>query len=159
MKHLAFSFILFVAGLGCVQAQTTIIEELESNSNPAEGVIHIESDSAITALIGTPNNRLIASESYDYIERSGFRIQVFMGNDHNTARSEASSKQASIKEVFPDLATYLTYEAPNWKLSAGDFTTREEATFFKQQLQKEFPQFGKEMYIIVDKIKLPIEKQ
>jgi hypothetical protein len=159
MKHSVFSLILFAVGFNCVQAQTSIIEELESNSNPADGVIHIESDSAITALIGTPNNRLITSESYSYIERSGFRIQVFMGNDHNTARSEASSKQASIKDAFPDLSTYLTYEAPNWRLLAGDFTTREEATVFKQQLQKEFPQFGKEMYIIVDRIKLPIEKQ
>jgi hypothetical protein len=159
MKPVIFSFIFLVAGFVCIQAQTTIVEELESNSDFADGIIHVESDPAITALIGAPNNRLTASENYDYIERSGFRIQVFMGNDHQTARSEASSKQASIKEFFPDLTTYLTYDAPNWRLLAGDFITREEATVFQQQLQKKFPLFGKEMYIIVDKIKLPIEIQ
>jgi hypothetical protein len=158
MNRTVFLLIFFLSGLVCVPAQTTIVEELVSNTNPAEGVIHIESDPAITALIGIPTHRLIAGENYDYIEHSGFRIQVFMGNDHNTARSEASSKQASIKGVFPNLTTYLTYDAPNWKLLAGDFATQEEATVFKQQLQKEFPQFGKEMYIVVDKIKLPIER-
>jgi hypothetical protein len=40
----------------------------------------------------------------------------------------------------------------------GDFITREEATFFKEILQKEFPQFGKEMYIVTDRINMSVEK-
>ncbi|MDR0412905.1 MAG: SPOR domain-containing protein [Dysgonamonadaceae bacterium] len=159
MKQIVFSFLLLVAGFGCLRAQATIVEELKSDANPADGVIRIESDAAITALVGMPNSRLIAAENHDYIERAGFRIQVFMGNDHQTARSEASSKQASIREIFPELSTYLIYEAPNWRLLAGDFAYREEAVIFQQQLQKRFPQFGKEMYIVADKIKFPVENR
>ncbi|GHT88057.1 hypothetical protein FACS189474_2500 [Bacteroidia bacterium] len=151
------TILVVVFSLNSIQAQN-IIDDLQSITNASEGVIRIESDPAITALIGTPNNHIDPNKNYDYAERSGYRIQVFMGNSPGKARSEATSKQATIKESFPDLATYLIYESPNWKLLAGDFITREEANLVKQQLQREFPQFGKEMYVIVDKIKLPIER-
>ncbi|MCC8146966.1 MAG: SPOR domain-containing protein [Bacteroidales bacterium] len=159
------SFLTVLCCLFCctlLQAQSrsaNIIIELESNSSGSEGVIHIESDPAITALIGKPNSQTeILSADHDLIERTGYRLQIYMGNNPSRARSEASSRKASIENVFPELKTYLTYEAPNWKLVAGDFISREEATVFKQQLQKEFPQFGKEIYIVVDKIKIPVER-
>jgi hypothetical protein len=155
----AMTILLILFSLNEMQAQTSIIEDLQSVSSLSEGVIHIESDAAITALIGTPSSRVSStSGTSDYAERTGYRIQVFMGSAPSTARSEASSKQAAIRNSFPEIATYLTYNAPNWKLLAGDFLTREEATIFKQQLQREFPQFGREMYIVVDKIKIPVEK-
>ena len=156
MKHWYISGLFFcIVSLCSIQAQTRITDDLQARTSASEGVIRITSDPAITALLGTPANQ---TSSYDYIERKGYRIQVFMGSNPNSARGEASSKQASINAAFPDYATYLTYEAPNWKLSVGDFLTREEAAVFKQQLQKEFPAFGKETYIIVDKVKIPIEK-
>ncbi|GHT78929.1 hypothetical protein AGMMS50262_22100 [Bacteroidia bacterium] len=145
-------------GLCAIQAQTRIIEDLQAQKSDTEGIIKVVSDPAITDLLGSPGNQTNSQGNYDYFERTGYRIQVFMGNNPKTARGEATNKQTSIKSAFPDLATYLTYEAPNWKLSAGDFLTREEAAVFKQQLQKQFPEFGKEMYIIVDKVKIPVEK-
>jgi hypothetical protein len=153
----AMTIFLVVFSLSSIQAQN-IIDDLQSTTNASEGVIRIESDPAITALIGNPGNRMDPNKNYDFAERSGYRIQVFMGNNPGKARSEATYKQAAIKEAFPDLPTYLSYDAPNWKLLAGDFITREEANLVKQQLQREFPQFGKEIYIIVDKIKIPIER-
>jgi hypothetical protein len=134
----------------------TIIDDLQSNSNPSEGVVRIECDPAINALIGTPYERNTPDGSYEFTERSGYRIQVFMGNNPGAARSEANSRQSSIKDAFPDLGAYLTYDAPNWKLVVGDFITREEANVVKQQLQREFPHFGKELYIVPDKIKVPV---
>jgi hypothetical protein len=147
--------VLLVAFSISLNAQN-IIDDLQSTSNPSEGVIRIESDPAITALIGTPTGRFNPDGGYEYTERSGFRIQVFMGNNAGSARSEANYRQSAIKELFPDLGVYLTYDAPNWKLVVGDCITREEANVIKQQLQQEFPRFGKEMYIIPDKIKVPV---
>lgn len=161
-KRFSFLIVLiYLLGVYTSNAQnqsTNIIDELESNTNSSEGVIHIESDPSITALIGKPANQIAKTGNYDYIERNGFRLQIYMGNNPRTARSEAFSRQVSIKSIFPDVETYLNYDTPNWKLLAGDFVSREEATIFKQQLQKEFPQFGKEIYIITDQIKVPIEK-
>jgi len=143
------------------QNKAHIIDDLQSNTNASEGSIRVVSDPAITALLGKPSSQAKSQEgtgdASNFVERTGFRIQIFMGNNPNTARSEAYSKRTSINTSFPDLTTYLSYEAPNWKLLAGDFVTREEATVFKQQLQREFPQFGKEMYIIVDKIRVSIK--
>ncbi|MCL1937553.1 MAG: SPOR domain-containing protein [Candidatus Azobacteroides sp.] len=158
-KIFLLTFSLFALGSVSIQAQKTIIESLESHSSDAEGVVHIETDSAIAALIGKPSAQFSnASGTTEQIERTGFRIQAFMGGDPGTARSEASSRRSLIERSFPRTPTYLSYEAPNWKLLVGDFLSREEATMFKQQLQKKFPQFSKELSITAEKIKFSVEK-
>ncbi|MDR1526714.1 MAG: SPOR domain-containing protein [Dysgonamonadaceae bacterium] len=137
----------------------TIIDDLQSQIHPSDGVIRIESDPAITALIGKPGVRPDANGDSDFTERSGYRIQVFMRNGNDpSVRPEATARQASIRSAFPELPAYLLYEAPNWRLIVGDFITREEANMIKQRLQREFPQFGKEMYIISDVIRFPVER-
>jgi hypothetical protein len=155
--------ILLLAGamLGMMLATAsaqTIIDDLQMQEDPSEGVIRIESDSTVTALIGKPGALLEAGGVYGSAERTGYRIQVFMGNDPRSARAEATAKQSSIRNTFPELPAYLLYESPNWRLLVGDFMTREEANIVKLRLQREFPQFGKEMYVISDKIKVPVER-
>ncbi|MDR2804728.1 MAG: SPOR domain-containing protein [Dysgonamonadaceae bacterium] len=147
-----FFFALNVASL---PAQT-IIDELQTQTDPSKGVIRIESDPAISALIGKPSVLPDEDGRSEVSERSGYRIQVLMSRSEK-ARAEATSKQAAIRNAFPELPAYLLYEAPNWRLVVGDFVTREEANLIKQRLQREFPEFGKEMYIISDKIKIPVE--
>jgi len=158
MRQKFFLLILFLFALSFVsiQAQKTIIDSLESQSSDSNAVIRVVSDLSISALIGKPSARSVNSTGP--IERTGYRIQVFMGNDPGTARSDASSRRSSIESAFPHTATYLTYEAPNWKLVVGNFLSREEATIFKEQLQKKFPQFAKELQITVEKIKFSVEK-
>jgi hypothetical protein len=138
--------------------QETIINTLELSDDGA-GRIVVKSDPAITALIGKPSSKVKSdSDNYDIVKANGFRVLVFLGNDPKKSRSEAFARQNLIKTTFIDMATYIDYDAPNWKVLAGDFVTREDATLFKEKLQKEFPQFGKEIYIINDKINLFIEK-
>jgi len=149
--------VLCVISMNNLRAQT-IIDDLQSQANDSDGVIRIECDSAIIALIGKPNSQFVTNGNTDYMERNGYRIQVFMGNDPKTAQSEANSKQLAIQTVFPELSAYQRYEAPNRKLLVGDFVTREEANVYIQRLRKEFPDFGKEMYIVTDKIRLFIER-
>ena len=139
-----------------IHAQT-IINYLQSQTSASDGVIRIECDPAIIALIGKPQGE--ANGSLNATERLGFRIQVFMGNSSNAqSRPEANSRQAAIQNTFPELSTYLRYDAPNWRLLVGDFITREEANLFRQRIQKEFPQFGKETYVVTDRIKLLIDR-
>ena len=132
----------------------TIVDDLQSHTNVSDGIIRIRCDSAIIALIGKPNSQFAADGSSNFVERNGYRIQVFM----EKVRAEASSKQQSVQNAFPELSADLRYEAPNWRLLVGDFISYNEAISFQQRLQKEFPQFGKEMYIVSDKIKLYIER-
>ena len=134
----------------------TMIDELQSQTKASDGMIRIECDSSIIALIGKPNGMVAGA---DFVERIGFRVQLVIwgGANAQKARVEADSKQTAIRSAFPELSTYLRYDAPNWKLLIGDCLTREEAGGIQQRLQKEFPQFGKEMYIVTDKIRLYIE--
>ncbi|MDR1683139.1 MAG: SPOR domain-containing protein [Candidatus Symbiothrix sp.] len=150
MKYL-YTILLTVCVLN-ISAQT-IIDELQANVDSSEGVIRVECSPAIAALIGTPIPSS-AENREETITRPGFRVQVFMGSKPGAARAEATSKQNTIKEQFPELPVYMTYNAPNWKLTVGDFTTREEANLVKQQLQRAFPEFGQEMYLVSATIKM-----
>ena len=162
MKQKFILFLLLVSGsfLSGIQAQVryvTIIDELET-SVPGEGVVKITADPKIKELIGLLLPE-ISADKENFITTKGFRIQVFMSNDR-TARGEITAKINLIKEVFSDseIAVYDKYDAPNWKLLAGDFLTREEADVFRQKLQKTIPQLGKEMYVVQDNIKISINR-
>ena len=158
-KIFLFTFTLCILYLGPVVAQDTIVDALESSTSASEGIIKIESDPAITALLGKPNAKKEGNmSSFDATQTSGFRILVFMGNHPKNSRAEAFKKESLVKSVFVDMSTYVNYEAPNWKLVVGDFMTQEEATLFKEILQSEFPQLKREMYIVADKINIPTEK-
>ena len=161
MKHTFILFLLLTAGF-CfaeIQAQVkqvTIIDDLETFV-PGDGIIQIISDPKITALIGILSPETSVGED-NYIKTNGFRIQVFMSNNSQTARKEITDKSSLIKEIFPEIAIYQDYAAPNWKLLVGDFMTKEEADVFRQKLQKTIPGLGKEMYIVPDKINIPVQK-
>jgi hypothetical protein len=158
LKLFLFSFVFVSSSFNLTWAQETIIEALETLV-ANEGSIEIDSDPAITALLGKPNAKMKSdSGNYDIIKVNGFRILVFIGNNPKKSKTEAFDRQNQIKTAFSDTETYITYDSPNWRVLVGDFITREEATFFKEMLQKEFPNFGKEMYIVADKINMPVEK-
>jgi hypothetical protein len=158
MRLLFFLPILLACALLASPARAqTIIDDLQAQTNPSDGIIRIASDSAITALIGKPNSAVNRLDSLSS-DRNGYRIQVFMGGNARDSRTEATAKQTAIRSEFPELPAYLFYDAPNWRLLVGDFMTREEANIIKLQLQRKFPHFGKEMYIIADTIKIPLEQ-
>ncbi len=51
---------------------------------------------------------------------SGFRIQIIQDNNRENARKE----KAAFLYKFPNVDIYETYEAPFFKIRAGDFQTR-----------------------------------
>lgn len=155
--RLIFILFLLSSTIAFSQSAETIVDALEDNKSGSGSVV-IESDSDIDKLLGTPNKRAEADEDYVMAKMSGFRILAYMSNDQRKAKGEASRRRSLITEEFSSIGTYLNYDSPNWKLLVGDFLTREEATLFKQQIQKIFPQLGKEMYIVPDIINVPVEK-
>ena len=64
--------------------------------------------------------------------------------------------EEEIKELFPDIPTYVTYNAPFWKLRVGDFRSHEEAYQLMRQLMEAFPDYAKEMYIVKEEVKIPL---
>lgn len=160
-------FLLLIVALFCfsvvglkAQAQN-IISDLET-PKAGEGTVRIICDPEIVELLGMPTSSPRPSESGTasgnaMATAAGYRIQIYMDNSPK-AKNEATRIESLFKETFPNVGTYVRYNAPNWKVLVGDFRTQEEANSFKQSIQGSLPEYGKEMYIIPSRINLPGQK-
>lgn len=157
--------ILFLSFTFWVDAQTSrqkneILKELNSRG-PGKGNVTVYEDESIKQILGRPMGppRTIYSDaegSVQYYKMRGFKIQAFSGNDQRTSRDEANRKQSLITNQYPDHEAVVLFETPFWRLRVGNFQSRPEAEAALQQLRESFPSFGKEMYIVVDEVKIPV---
>ena len=161
-----FLRVLFVSAQQPVQSDTgkeksaTIIEELNSNQ-PAQGNVTVYQDEAIKGILAKPAPRNLpvyssGDGSSQYVKMRGYKIQVFSGNDQRKSKDEAYYKQKLINDSFDDIETVVYFNSPRWILRAGNFRTREEANIILKEIMRQFPNFGKEMYIISDTVKIPL---
>jgi hypothetical protein len=77
----------------------------------------------------------------------GYRVQIYSGSN----RKEAFDTQSLFQAEYPDVRTYVIYREPNFKVRAGDFRTRLEATKLMEELRHTFTG----MFIISETINLP----
>ncbi|HRU13054.1 MAG TPA: SPOR domain-containing protein [Dysgonamonadaceae bacterium] len=56
------------------------------------------------------------------------------------------------------METVVLFDSPFWRLRVGNFKTREEAEQVLDELRTAFPSFGKEMYIVTDEVKIPVDQ-
>lgn len=82
----------------------------------------------------------------------GYRVQIFADNNARTAKDEARAKALAIKEQLPHLATYVTYEAPYWRLRVGDFRSETDAEAAAAEIKHYFPSISREVRVVRDKI-------
>lgn len=82
----------------------------------------------------------------------GYRVQVFADNNARTAKDEARSKAVAIREQLPHLATYVTYEAPYWRLRVGDFRSESDAEAAAAEIKHYFPNISREVRVVRDRI-------
>lgn len=132
----------------------SIIEFLES-PKIGQGSIRIFQSPAIRTLVKLRPNSLNTSDiTGGYSVLSGFKVQVYSGNASNS-KAIAQQRSAMVQGMFPDLETELQYKAPFWRVRAGNFITQVEANEYLNVLKKEFPRYGKEMYVVRATIKIP----
>ena len=110
-------------------------------------------------LVGTR----IDSVNINVVERKaclvtkGDRVQVYSGTNRRKFRGETMDKQKKIKKLYPYVRTYVTDNAPFWKLHVGDYRSYEEASYMLRSLRETFPQIRNEIYIIEDEIRLLLD--
>jgi hypothetical protein len=78
----------------------------------------------------------------------GFRIQVYATTDH----LEAERKKEDLA-IALDNKVYVVYEAPYYKLRAGNFLKEEDA----KKLKKTIAELGYDAYIVKSKIRAPAQ--
>jgi hypothetical protein len=119
------------------------------------GTVIIRQSEEIRNLVGT--RCFTGDNTANTLTTMGYRIQVFAGNNRGYSRAEAFEKANEIKEVFPELSTYVTYPVPFWRLRVGDFRAIEEARFALHRLSLTFPAYAKEMYIVREDIRISLD--
>ena len=81
----------------------------------------------------------------------GYRLMVLNTNK----REDAIAAKTKVYTYFPELKSYLTYQAPFFRLKAGNFKTRDEADKYKKEMA---PLFPKGVFILNDTIEVKGEK-
>lgn len=135
----------------------TIFDELAIRKG-GKGLVTIHQSDEIRQLVGARKSGkdVETTNNETFLKIQGFRTQVFSGNNQRKSKDEAFRKEKEIKELFPDMPTYVTYNAPFWKLRVGDFRSHEEAYHALRLLMAAFPSYAKEMYIVKEEVKIPL---
>ncbi|MDR2815293.1 MAG: SPOR domain-containing protein [Proteiniphilum sp.] len=167
--HLSYTILLLllIGFTGSAYAQSSpqkkeILRELNSAVS-GKGHISVYEDESITHVLGrpmTPPRTVYTGNdgATQYYRIRGYKIQAFSGNDQRTSKNEAQHKQQLINNAYPDLETVVLFESPFWRLRVGNFENRSDAEEVLKEMVKSFPSFGKEMYIVVDEVKIPVSQ-
>ena len=134
-----------------------IIDALQERV-PGKGTVVVRGPDALRNMLGKRlhGEGVEKTDSTAFLKIQGYRTQVFSGNNQRKSKDEAFRKEKEIKELFPDVPTYVTYNAPFWRLRIGDFRSHEEAYHMQHLLMDAFPAYRKEMYIVREEVKIPL---
>lgn len=127
---------------------TNIADEIEANA--AGQVIFYQPDDLKDRLAKV--NSVSNTTVNDNKKRVGYRIQIYTNNSQTSGKSGALKREKAFIKEYPDLATYLTFSSPYWRLRVGDFMIKEEAMLYMQQIQNLFPSFSSEVRVVKDYI-------
>jgi hypothetical protein len=132
--RLFFILLLITVSAG---AQKTLVDNLERDE-PGKGTIRVERDARLDSLIGS----YFHVDSDDKIEVTGYRIQVYAGNNTRSARTQAGEVEKYLKSIYPQLPVYTVFKSPRWLCLVGDYLNYEEAYETMRLLKKETPYKG-----------------
>lgn len=129
--------LIFALGIySGLSAQESILDKLKDNTSPTTGTVTIHQDIRLEKLIGTPSSANELDGEQAIQKASGFRVQVYAGNNSKQARSEAYKIGTEVQELFPDLQVYTQFISPRWLCRVGDYRTIEEADVVMRQLKE-----------------------
>lgn len=132
-----------------------IFEALEL-IEPGEGLVTIIQASELRGLVGqaaAPRGSGVLARDGAYSILNGYRIQLFNSNLPN-AKAEAYARAETLRRVAPTLSGYITFRAPFWRLTVGNFLSQEEARSARARLLPFLPAWGKESYIVRERVRI-----
>jgi len=81
----------------------------------------------------------------------GYRVQIYFSND----RELINRQRESFQRAYPDVETYVLYDAPNYSIKVGNFRTEIQAEELRNKISMDFPS----SIIQKSKIELPKIKE
>lgn len=152
-KIVLFSF-MFVCSSTLIFGQKDIVKSLQSNEY-GKGKVRIFQAPEILNLLYANKADIVEKGDVKMIKTSGYRIQVYAGNNTRQAKERAESVAKEIAQYFPDITIYTPFISPRWLCRVGDFTSIEEADDMMRKIKK-LKKF-KETAIVREQILIPIE--
>lgn len=146
------TFVAFILVSLSTWAQTDIVSEL-TKKKPGEGTVVLHQDVRLNALLQDGASVVVMNGEERVAKASGFRVQVYAGNNSRQARNEANQMANSVHSKFPELQVYTHFVNPRWLCQVGDFRSIEEADVVMRKL-KETGEF-KEVSIVRAQINIP----
>lgn len=121
-----------------ISAQTAKLEEFL-------GKLDVRQDSRITDMLIRHSQINQKRNTTD-----GFRLEIFFSSD-TKARERAVRVKNEFNLVFPDIASYMLFQTPNFKVRIGDFRNKSEALKAKAYIASKYPN----AFIVKDMIRFP----
>lgn len=132
MHRLSLTAFLIFATLTAGAQSTTFVDVLEKEVK-GQGKVEVESDARLDSLIGHCAQSVLEGQ----LKATGYRIQIFAGNNTREARAKAQQAEAFIREKYPDLPVYTVFRSPRWLCTAGDFLYYEDAYDMMRKIKNE----------------------
>lgn len=120
MKFVIFSIFCVFSYASFAQTDTIIV-----NKDPRLDVLNQKQ-----AVINKRSKLITSSGLY-----RGYRLQLLNTNNRNVA----FKLKYDMLTAYPDQKTYVSYQAPYFKVRFGNYLHRDEAEKMRKQLQKSFP--------------------
>ncbi len=151
MRYLC-SFIFFfmlLSSLGFAQKDTlatnTGLSNQTAKMDELLGRLQIRQDPRITELLVRHTQ---INQRHPGIE--GFRLEIYFSSD-NKAREQAARVRNEFNLIFPNIASYMLFQTPNFKVRVGDFRNKSEALKTKALIASKYPN----AFIVKDMIHFP----
>lgn len=141
-NNTAFVFFIMASGLGAQVFQQEFLDPSEVRSG-------YNLKDFRTILADDKNVFEINPKSYEreYIESSGYRIQLISTQD----RQEAMEIKKQADERY-ELPVYIDFEPPNYKVRIGNYTSNEEAMRVQETMRLQGFKFA---WVVPSKIIIP----
>ncbi len=123
-----------------------IIIENDSLNSETNGKVEVQADTRVQKLL-----RKYIKYSGAKNKMDGYRVQIYMSSSKGKAREEAININRTFRRKYPEIPSYIKYEAPIFKVKVGDFRTKSEALKFMNELPEKYTG----AYIIREEIELP----
>jgi len=113
------------------------------------GIFIVQSISNVFGQISLSSDERLSRAVTNRLKRDlyGYRIQLAFDYD----KPKVDLIRQSFLSQFPHIETYITFEAPNFNLKAGNFRTQMEAEIVKEKMVLQYPLNN----ILKEKIAMP----
>lgn len=151
MKRLLLIFCFVMLGAAVLRAQDSTAVMLVDSTYVGRDILSVMGPGARVNQ-SAPVKQALQNYVNANAEKSitGYRIRVFYNNEPS-ARTRSESIEATLKEQYPGIGVYRTFESPNYKVTVGDFRSKDEALGIYNALKGTYPT----AYIIKETINYP----